>query len=52
MVNIRSATGPAQVSPATDRGLTQLIQRGNLLPIVSGFTLEELVVAVATIDCN
>ncbi len=43
MVNIRSATGPAQVNPATDRGLAQLIQRGNLLPVISGSALEDLV---------
>lgn len=40
MVNIRSAT-----NPAADRGLAQLIQRGNLLPIISGSALEDMVLS-------
>ena len=43
MVNIRSAPGKAAGARAGDQGLSQLIQRGSLLPIISGEALEELV---------
>ncbi|MCB0085456.1 MAG: hypothetical protein KDE47_31160, partial [Caldilineaceae bacterium] len=43
MVNIRRAADPSPSTPDTDMGLAQLIQRGNLLPIISGPALEDLV---------
>jgi hypothetical protein len=44
MVNIKRTPGTAAASvQAPDQGLNQLIQRGSLLPIISGEALEELV---------
>lgn len=43
MVNIKTASGPAQGRRGQDQSLAQLIQRGSLLPVIAGETLEDLV---------
>lgn len=44
MVKIRTNTGQTPASPAQDHSLVNLIERGNLLPIISGDTLEDVVI--------
>ena len=43
MVQIMTPTGRAQSERARDQSLAQLIQRGNLLPVIAGEALEDLV---------
>ncbi len=43
MVNIRTSGGQAQTPPGQDQSLVQLIERGSLLPIISGDALEDMV---------
>jgi len=43
MVNIKTTVGAATGAGNQDHSLAQLIQRGNLLPVISGEVLEDLV---------